>query len=358
MSLYRDSYAVINLKNLKSNVETVYKKVNKPMMAIIKADAYGHGYQEVAAYLRDIPFIEMFGVATLKEALDLRKLNINKDILVLGAIPLTKEDIDLAIANDISLTVFSKKYLNTLESLIESDKILKIHIKLDTGMNRLGFKTKEEFITILEEIKDSVFTVDGVFTHFATADSSDDGYQDQIKKFYDMLEERKFKYIHCSNSAGIVYHPEPISNLVRIGIVMYGVEPSGEDTHTYHQVMSLYTKVSLVKKVTKGEKVGYGFTYTVDEDCYIATVPIGYADGIIRHNQGRDVYIKGKYYPIVGRVCMDQMMVKVDASVKENDQVEIFGDHISLARMAKELDTIPYEIMCLISKRVERIYEK
>ncbi|MFV0392932.1 MAG: alanine racemase [Coprobacillaceae bacterium] len=358
MSLYRDSYAVINLKNLKYNIETVYNKVKKPFMAIIKADAYGHGYKEVASYLHTMPHIEMFGVATLKEALDLRKLGITKDILVLGAIPLTKEDIELAITHNISLTVFSIKYVTKLESIIPKDKALKIHIKLDTGMNRIGFKSKEEFEEVLQKIKQSSFMVDGVFTHFATADCDEEGYHQQLKGFYHMLGDKKFKYIHCSNSAGMVYHQEDVSNIGRIGIVMYGVEPSGEDTKTYKQVMSLYTKVVQVKKISKGEKVGYGFDFTADKDCYIATLPIGYADGIIRHNKGREVYANGNYYPIVGRVCMDQMMIQVDENIQENDLVEIFGEHLSLARMAKELDTIPYEIMCLISKRVERIYEK
>ena len=122
--------------------------------------------------------------------------------------------------------------------------------------------------------------------------------------------------------------------------------------------MSLYTKVSMVKKIKAGQRVGYGLTYTADQDEYIATLPIGYADGIIRKNQGRKVYINGSYFEIVGRVCMDQMMVRVDENIKAGDKVEIFGEHISLASMAKELDTIPYEIICLISKRVERIYIK
>jgi alanine racemase len=358
MSLYRDTYAVINLNNLKYNLEMVYLKVKKPLMAVIKADAYGHGYQEIASYLRTIPYVEMFGVATLKEAIDLRELGIEKDILVLGAIPLTKEDIDLAIVNAISLTVFSMSYFTTLESMLDGCKALKIHIKLDTGMNRLGIKTKAEFEEILQRTKVSSFIVEGVFTHFATADGDRDAYEQQLEKFYDLIKDKSFRYIHCSNSAGMVYHQEGRTNLGRIGIVMYGAEPNGEDTNVYRQVMSLYTKVAMVKKVVKGEKVSYGFTYTVSEDCYIATLPIGYADGIIRKNQGREVYINGNYYPIIGRVCMDQMMVQVDETIKEGDLVEIFGDHISLAKMAKELDTIPYEILCLISKRVERIYEK
>ena len=137
---------------------------------------------------------------------------------------------------------------------------------------------------------------------------------------------------------------------------MYGCSPNGEKETKFKQVMSLYTKVAMIKKIPAGDQVGYGLTYTAKEDEYIATLPIGYADGFIRKNQGRKVYINGKYYEIVGRVCMDQMMVRVDENVKIGDRVEIFGEHISLESMAKDLDTISYEVLCLISKRVPRVY--
>ena len=139
---------------------------------------------------------------------------------------------------------------------------------------------------------------------------------------------------------------------------MYGIDPAGDESNEYKQVMSLFSKVSMVKKVKAGERIGYGLTYTAKQDEFIATLPIGYADGLIRKNQGRKVYINDSYFEIVGRVCMDQTMVRVDERVKAGDKVEIFGDHISLASMAKDLETIPYEIICLISKRVERLYIK
>ena len=156
----------------------------------------------------------------------------------------------------------------------------------------------------------------------------------------------------------MAYHHDDRSNLGRIGIIMYGIDPAGNETKEFKQVMSLYSKVALIKKIKAGDRVGYGLTYTADEDEYLATIPIGYADGLIRKNQGRNVYINGKYFEIVGRVCMDQIMVRVDESIKEGDKVEIFGAHISLASMARELETIPYEIICLITKRVDRLYIK
>lgn len=357
MSLQRDTYAEINLKYLKENIETTYKKFKRPMMAVIKADAYGHGYQEVASYIKDIDYIEMFAVATLPEAIELRELGITKGILILGAVPTSKEEIDLAIKYDISLTMISLDYMHHLETLID-DKPLKIHIKLDTGMHRIGLTNKAQLDELLETINHNKFILEGIFTHYATADGEEAAFCQQKALFYELVGNHQFKYIHCCNSAAMAYHQDDRSNLGRIGIVMYGIDPAGNESDEYKQVMSLYSKVALVKKIKAGDRVGYGLTYTAKQDEYLATIPIGYADGLIRKNQGRKVYINGKYYEIVGRVCMDQMMVRVDKDVKEGDKVEIFGPNISLASMAKELETIPYEIICLISKRVERLYIK
>ncbi len=357
MTQYRDTYALIHLDYLEDNVNTLYHKVQKPMMAIIKANAYGHGYQQVASVLKDNPVIAMFGVATLKEAIDLRKAGIDKDILVLGAIPL--EDLDMVIDYDITLTLYSHEYMQEIIYLYHHYKPVKVHIKIDTGMNRLGFKTKQEFEHVLSSCPPHIFQIDGVFTHFATADDEmqNEAYEQQLRLFDEMIGQHHFQYIHCQNSAAMMYHEHTSSNMTRIGIAMYGVDPAGEECDSLKQVMSLYTKVAMIKHIKKGEYVGYGYTYQALEDEFIATLPIGYADGFIRANQGRNVYINGKEYPIVGRVCMDQMMIKVDERVKVHDQVEIFGEHISLSRMAKELKTIPYEITCLVSERVERIYQ-
>ena len=318
MNLKRDTYAIVDLDHLKYNVELAHSEFKRPLMAVIKADAYGHGYKEVASFLKDIDYIEMFAVATLQEAIELRELGINKGILILGAIPTSKEDIDLAIKYDISLTMVSVAYLK----LVDPDK----------------------------------FNVEGIFTHFATADGDDVAFEKQRSLFYEMIGNCKFKYIHCCNSAAMTYHHDEKSNMGRLGITMYGCSPNGEEETKFKQVMSLYTKVAMIKKIPAGDQVGYGLTYTAKEDEYIATLPIGYADGFIRKNQGRKVYINGKYYEIVGRVCMDQMMVRVDENVKIGDRVEIFGEHISLESMAKDLDTISYEVLCLISKRVPRVY--
>lgn len=357
MSLHRDTYAEINLKYLKENIETTYKKFKRPLMAVIKADAYGHGYREVATYIKDIEYLEMFAVATLPEAIELRELGITKGILILGAVPTSKEEIDLAIKYDISLTMISLDYMHHLETLIDQQP-LKIHIKLDTGMHRIGLTSKAQLDEMLNTIDYNKFILEGIFTHYATADGEQAAFDQQRKLFYDLVADHKFKYIHCCNSAAMAYHHDDRSNLGRIGIIMYGIDPAGNETKEFKQVMSLYSKVALIKKIKAGDRVGYGLTYTADEDEYLATIPIGYADGLIRKNQGRNVYINGKYFEIVGRVCMDQIMVRVDETIKEGDKVEIFGAHISLASMARELETIPYEIICLITKRVDRLYIK
>ena len=357
MSLHRDTYAEINLKYLKENIETTYKKFKRPLMAVIKADAYGHGYREVATYIKDIEYLEMFAVATLPEAIELRELGITKGILILGAVPTSKEEIDLAIKYDISLTMISLDYMHHLETLIDQQP-LKIHIKLDTGMHRIGLTSKAQLDEMLNTIDYNKFILEGIFTHYATADGEQAAFDQQRELFCDLVADHKFKYIHCCNSAAMAYHHDDRSNLGRIGIIMYGIDPAGNETKEFKQVMSLYSKVALIKKIKAGDRVGYGLTYTADEDEYLATIPIGYADGLIRKNQGRNVYINGKYFEIVGRVCMDQIMVRVDETIKEGDKVEIFGAHISLASMARELETIPYEIICLITKRVDRLYIK
>ena len=245
MSLHRDTYAEINLKYLKENIETTYKKFKRPLMAVIKADAYGHGYREVATYIKDIEYLEMFAVATLPEAIELRELGITKGILILGAVPTSKEEIDLAIKYDISLTMISLDYMHHLETLIDQQP-LKIHIKLDTGMHRIGLTSKAQLDEMLNTIDYNKFILEGIFTHYATADGEQAAFDQQRELFYDLVADHKFKYIHCCNSAAMAYHHDDRSNLGRIGIIMYGIDPAGNETKEFKQVMSLYSKVALI----------------------------------------------------------------------------------------------------------------
>lgn len=354
MNQYRDTYATVNLTNIKDNIAFIHKTCHKPMMAIVKANAYGHGFEAVAKICEEIPYVYMFGVATLGEGVALRESQIHKDILVLGAV--RPQDIEVAIANDISINVYSMAQVNQLTSM-PLTKILKVHIKLDTGMNRIGLKGSqmfEEALSILAQ--NPMIQIDGVFTHYGAADEANDTYDQQFALFQSIVKDHHFKYIHAANSAGALYHHEDFTNMVRSGIAIYGLEHSGSSHESLKKAMALKTHIVMTKPIKKGESVGYGFTYTAAQDEWIATVPIGYADGIIRKNQGRFVYIKGKYYQIVGRVCMDQMMIRVDETIQVGDEVEIFGEHISLNDMAEELGTISDEIICLLSNRVPRIY--
>lgn len=354
MEIYRDTYACVDLSALKANLTYVHHICQKPIMAVVKANAYGHGAVEIANSCLETGLVKMFAVACVKEALELRQAGIKQDILVLGVTRI--EDVVIACLNNITINIFDEDYAKKLCALV-LPRSLKVHIKLDTGMNRIGLKSKDAFESVLTMLADqNQIVVEGVFTHYGAADEKNDTYQEQFAKFQAIIGDHKFKYCHAANTAGALYHHEDFTNMVRIGIALYGIEPDGSLNSKLKPVMSLKTKVVMIKEIQPGESVGYGFTYTATKQQRIATLPIGYGDGLIRKNQGRMVVINNHFYPIVGRVCMDQMMVAVDEEVQVGDEVEIFGNRISLTQMANELDTIPYEIICLISPRVPRIY--
>ena len=356
MNFYRDTRATVDLDHLLYNIDVIYKKSQKPLMAVLKANAYGHGDQAVASVLENHLAIAMYGLATIKEAIDLRIAGMKKEMLVIG--PTRWEDAKYAAIYNVALTAYSMDYIQSLVKE-EFTKPLKLHIKLDTGMNRIGLRTREELEEALRLIKQNkMLKVTGIFTHFGASEEENDTYAQQLQRFKTMIEGYSFEYVHADNSAGTMYRHDDFTNLDRLGIGMYGVDPKGREISELKPVMMLSTTVLMVKHIKKGEKVGYGFTYTASKDEYVATLPIGYADGFIRKNQGREVYINGKNYQIIGRVCMDQMMVRVDETVQVGDLVEIFGPHLSIVQMAKELETIPYEIMCLLTDRVERRYDK
>ena len=356
MNFYRDTRATVDLDHLLYNIDVIYKKSQKPLMAVLKANAYGHGDQAVASVLENHLAIAMYGLATIKEAIDLRIAGMKKEMLVIG--PTRWEDAKYAAIYNVALTAYSMDYIQALVKE-EFTKPLKLHIKLDTGMNRIGLRTREELEEALRLIKQNkMLKVTGIFTHFGASEEENDTYAQQLQRFKTMIDGYSFEYVHADNSAGTMYRHDDFTNLDRLGIGMYGVDPKGRENSELKPVMMLSTTVLMVKHIKKGEKVGYCFTYTAAKDEYVATLPIGYADGFIRKNQGRKVYINGKNYQIIGRVCMDQMMVRVDETVKVGDLVEIFGPHLSIVQMAKELETIPYEIMCLLTDRVERRYEK
>ncbi|MCR5795184.1 MAG: alanine racemase [Solobacterium sp.] len=348
--MYRRTWMEIDLDMISDNIRKLKKICGKRVIAVLKADAYGCGDRYVAdAVLR--AGADMAAVSSLDEALMLRNEGFACSILILGMTDI--RDIPVMIRERISCAAFSKEWVEAAAA--EGCKGLKVHLKVDTGMNRIGFRDKDELKKAFETLKDAGAKIEGIFTHFCCADTDMDMTNAQYARFREAVEylDHPFEWIHCDNSDATAMFKDPLSNACRVGISLYGIN-TYEKTLQYP--ISLYTEVIMVKTVHAGETIGYGATYTAQKDELIATCPIGYADGLIRANQGRKVYVEGQYAEIVGRVCMDQVMIRLEKPVSPNAQVEIFGPHISLEKMAEELHTIPYEIICLINARVTRTY--
>lgn len=374
MQLPNRVYAEINLDAICQNVQNAMDKVGKDtkMMAIIKTDAYGHGAVPVAKALNEIGTYA-FGVATVEEAVQLRRAGLKNPILILGYV--FPADYPLLIANDIMHAVFQYETAKALsERAVFLSKVVKIHIKVDTGMGRIGMQTTEESLAEIEKIAALPnLQIDGIFTHFACADEADKtSCFRQKEKFLDFVQKLDARGIqipikHMCNSAGIIEFSDGFLNMTRSGIMTYGLYPSEavcKSNLELHPALQLKSHVAFVKTVQKGFTVSYGSTYVTDkEKTVIATVPVGYGDGYPRalSNKGR-VLIHGQYAPIVGRVCMDQMMVNVTdiPNVKQGDTVTLVGTdgdkHISVEEVADNAYSFNYEFCCGINKRVPRVY--
>lgn len=365
MIFYRDTWAEVDLDAINWNVKEMksYLPEDTQLMAVVKANAYGHGDLQVAqtALESGASFI---AVAILDEAIALRQKGVKAPILVLGATRPT--DAKVAAELDISLTVFRKDWLKHADSILGEKQFIKVHIKADTGMGRLGVQEFEELLELVKLCKSSRrFIWEGLFTHFATADQLDESYfTKQLTMFDSWLSQldEKPPMIHTSNSAAGLKQNISKYNAVRMGISMYGLTPSPEIKpylpFELKPALSLYTKMVQVKKVKKGAAISYGNTYVAEEDEWIATLPIGYADGWIRKNQGHDVTVDGNRVPIVGRICMDQCMIKLPKYYPEGTKVSLIGDVVSMDEVARRLETINYEVACMISNRIPRVYMK
>jgi alanine racemase len=365
---YRDTWVEINLDHIAYNVKEALQLLpsTTDLFAVVKANAYGHGDVQVANTAIKAG-AKGLAVAFLDEALKLRNAGIEVPILVLGAS--RPEDAKLAADHRISLTVFQEEWLERAEPFLNGSS-LNVHMKVDTGMGRIGVRTEKELKALEKRImRSSAFRLEGIFTHFATADEVDtDYFRKQFEKFQVMVQllEQKPKYIHCANSAATLRFKETSHafNLVRYGISMYGLSPSADIQSLLpfelKPALSLHTKIVHVKKVKKGERISYGGVYEAKEDEWIATLPIGYADGWIRKLQGQEVLVGGKRAPIVGRICMDQCMIRLDEEVPVGTEVVLIGkqgrDEITMDEIAAKLETIHYEIGCMISHRVPRVY--
>lgn len=364
--LYRPTFIEIDLLAIQTNIERLKEILpsSTEVIAVVKANAYGHGDIEVAkAALQS--GASMLAVATPEEALHLRGAGIKAEILVLGATP--PSFLPEANAQNITLTAYSYEWIFATK---EFKSRVKVHIKIDSGMGRIGFSQKEELQEALTFVRESSsLEITGAYTHFATADDEDNEYFDQqVKKFNSFLElfEQKPPMIHASNSAAALQHPSQSWDAVRYGISMYGIAPSSYlNNHlpfALEKPLSLHSEIVHVKKVNKGDSIGYGASYTAKKDEWIGTLPIGYADGLLRKLHTKQVLVKGKRMPFVGKICMDQCMILLDGPMKVGEKVVLLGkqgnEEIEVEEWAKTLQTIPYEVCCTLSTRIPRIYRK
>ena len=351
---YRDTWAKIDLDAIKHNLSIIKQQTNKAIFAVLKANAYGHCDYWVAKTAMDNG-AEMVAVAYLDEALSLRKQGFMDEILVLGYV--REEDCEIVLREKITLTAISLEWLYNLLNYHPDLSGLKFHIKFDSGMNRIGMKLMSDIHEAIKLIISHGGIVDGLYTHYACADENDLSYCDfQYKNFKEIVASLPIdiKWIHCENSAAVLQYPDELSNAVRVGLILYGISPLAKHFNLLPS-LSLFACMTCVKAVKKGEYVGYGATYQASEDCFIATLPIGYADGFLRANQGRMMVVDGEEVEIVGRICMDQCMIKLNKGYPIKTVVEIISDKMPITRIAEELNTIPYEVLCLLSDRIPRV---
>ncbi len=352
--MYRNTYVEVNLKNIESNVRSLINKYcgYKYYFGVVKADCYGHNdVKSIEAIIKG--GCNYLAVATLEEALEIMKSIKDVPILCLGIVPV--EFIEEAINNNITITISNVEYLEKL--VTKEHNNLKVHIKINTGMNRLGTNNKKEFNKMYEIIKNSNLILEGIYTHIYNSSNKEDTIK-QFNKFEEMIADvnvSEIPIIHlCASDAMMSYPKLAYANGCRLGIAMYGLMENKENP--LFSTFSLHSEVIQINEVENGT-VGYNGNYKVEGKEKIAVVPIGYADGIIRKNTGRNVYINNKEYKIVGNICMDMLFVKIDSSVKVGDKVTIIKDIGHIEEIAKYLDTIPYEIICSIGKRVPRVYK-
>lgn len=365
----RGTWAEINLNNIKHNFHALKKtlKSDTKVCCVVKADAYGHGAVEVAKMLQQEK-ADYFSVARFEEAVELRNNNIHTPILCMGYI--SECDIEEAINRYIGITVYSYEMAKIINQKAgKLGKKASIHIKIDTGMSRLGFLTDDNNINDILKLKELInLNIDGIYTHFATADETDkkETYLqlERYKKVIDALEKANIdiQFKHVSNTAAIIDLKELGFNMVRLGIGLYGHYPSDEVSKEVElkPAMKLKTIITNIKTVAPGTKVSYGYTYEFKEASTLATLAIGYADGFDRTQNNPKVMINGVLCDVVGRICMDQCMVKIPEGLNVNieDEVLIMGAEVGVTAedLASRRGTINYEVLCSVSRRVTRDY--
>ena len=378
-SYLRRTWAEVNIDALKHNFDAIRAAADRKarLICVIKADAYGHGavflgklYEKMGA--------DGFAVSNIEEAMQLRENGIRLPVLILGFTPATLAK-ELAV-HHISQAVFSEEYARELSAeAVRQDVKVGIHIKVDTGMSRIGFlyQSPERDEPSLQQMERACqqpnLIREGIFTHFALADEAEEGKpatEHQLRCFNQAVERLQadgytFPLIHCSNSGAIIDYPQAHHNAVRAGIILYGLSPSGKlkDRLDLQPVMTIKSVIAQVKTIEAGTPVSYGGTFVADRPMKIATVPIGYADGYTRSLSNRAyMTVKGRKAPVIGRVCMDQLMLDVSNidKVTSGDEVTVIGDgtdgSMTFDDIAAMTGTINYEVVCLVGKRVPRVY--
>jgi alanine racemase len=372
-TVIRDTRAVIDLDCIGRSVSGARDLVGDTVeiIAVVKADGYGHGAVRVAKKaLRS--GADSLAVAYPEEGAELRECGVTVPVLVLGLTPPeVKGALEKVVESDLTQTVAEKELPVALNAMCPKGKKIPVHIKVDTGMGRIGVRPEDvvEYISFLKGL--TRIEIEGIYTHFPSADEADKEFtNNQIKVFMDLLDELKGRGIeipkvHMANSGGVLAHPESYLTAVRLGISLYGLYPSGEVQRSISltPAMSFHTRVRYLKRVPRGTSISYGRTFVTKRETAVATLPVGYADGYPRilSNRGH-VLVGGVEAPIIGRVCMDMTMVDVTdvPGVEVNDEVVLFGrqgkSEIHIDKMAEWLNTINYEVTCIVGKRVPRVY--
>jgi len=353
MKLHRKTYAKIYLDNIKYNVEKIIKDYSyEYYIGVVKADSYGHkGIKPIKAMISS--GINYLAVVSLEEALHIRRYLKDIPILCMGVVHY--EDVELAIKNNITLTINSLE--TTKDYLKVNNTGLKVHIKINTGANRLGIKEDSELVETLDLLSKNNITVEGIYTHVYNADNKTDT-ENQFRSFEETtknidLYKIPIRHLQASNAMCNYEKPKYV-NASRFGIIMYGL---ANPAHNLKSTISLHSQIIQINHLKKGDNVGYKGVYHAPNDEIIGVVCIGYADGIIRKNKGRFVYVNDKPYPIIGNICMDYLFIRIDESVKLYDDVVIIKDNDHVIEIAEYLDTIPYEVINSITTRVPRIYK-
>jgi alanine racemase len=374
---YKRVYAEVNLDAVHYNMEQMRQKTapDTRIMGIIKADGYGHGAVQIGRELETLDYVFGYGVATAEEAFILREAGLHKPILVLGyTFPYAYEEM---IEKEIRPAVFRYDTLDELNACAERlGKNAKIHIKVDTGMSRIGIRPDESGLQFVKKaLSCEALEVEGVFTHFAKADEADktSAYRqiDLMSQFIDKAEADtgfRIPIKHCSNSAGILEIREANMDMVRAGITLYGLWPSEEvsrDSISLRPLLSLKSRIVCIKEVDAGGQISYGGIYTAEKNMRVATIPVGYGDGYPRGLSGKGcVLICGKRAPILGRVCMDQFMVSVEEipEAEEGMEVTLIGkdqdEQITMEEIGALSGRFNYELACNLGKRIPRVYVK